>query len=51
MANDISNLDLMLGKSGRESAPIPDRAATEAEIEDFKARVLAKLALERRQGR
>jgi starch phosphorylase len=45
MANDISNLDLMLAKSGRESAPIPDRPATEEEIEDFKARVLAKLAL------
>jgi glycogen phosphorylase len=45
MANDISNLDLMLVKSGRESAPIPDGPVTEAEIEDFKARVLAKLAL------
>jgi glycogen phosphorylase len=45
MANDISNLDLMFVKSGRESAPIPDKPATEAEIEDFKARVLAKLAL------
>src|SRR5688572_21052313 len=45
MANDISNLDLMLAKTVRESAPIRDEPATDAEIEDFKARVLAKLAL------
>ena len=36
----------MLGNSGRgDAAPIPDSAATDDEIEAFKARVLAKLAL------
>jgi starch phosphorylase len=35
----------MLAKTGREATPIYDRPPTEAEIEDFKARVLAKLVL------
>jgi glycogen phosphorylase len=46
MPNDIPDLDLMLGKPDRnESAPVPDRPASEADIEAFKASVLARLAL------
>src|SRR3954449_10767073 len=46
MPNDIPYLDFIVGKPGRSgSAPIPDAAADEAEIEAFKASVLAKLAL------
>src|SRR5829696_122992 len=46
MPNDVSDLDLMLGKPDRnESATIPDRPASEADIDAFKASVLAKLAL------
>src|SRR5712671_1235164 len=46
MPNDIPYLDFIVGKPGRSgSAPIPDAPADEAEIEAFKASVLAKLAL------
>src|SRR5436190_9865731 len=46
MPNDIPYLDFITGKPRRnESAPIPDAAIEEAEIEAFKASVLAKLAL------
>jgi starch phosphorylase len=46
MPNDIPYLDFIVGKPGRSgSAPIPDAAIDEAEIEAFKASVLAKLAL------
>ncbi len=49
MANDIPNLGLMLDMAPRsESAPPPpiaDAPASEADIEEFKANVLAKLAL------
>ena len=47
MPNDIPNLGLLLGKTPRgEVAPaIADLPADDAEIEEFKANVLAKLAL------
>jgi starch phosphorylase len=46
MPNDIFDIELMPGRPDRnESAPIPDRPASEADIDAFKASVLAKLAL------
>src|SRR3954467_4662370 len=46
MPNDIPYLDFIVGKPGRiGSAPIADAAIDDAEIEAFKASVLAKLAL------
>src|ERR1041385_590329 len=46
MPNDIPYLDFITGKSRRsDSAPIPDAGPDEAEIDAFKASVLAKLAL------
>ena len=46
MPNDIPYLDFITGKPRRnESAPIPDAGPDEAEIDAFKASVLAKLAL------
>jgi glycogen phosphorylase len=49
MPNEIPDLGAILGRSGRgDSAlppPIADRPASESEIEEFKANVLAKLAL------
>src|SRR4051794_6405699 len=46
MPNDIQYLDFITGTRGQStSAPIRDTAAHDAEIEAFKASVLAKLAL------
>jgi glycogen phosphorylase len=46
MPNDIPDLGYTLARSGpRESPAIADRPAGEADVEDFKAQVLAKLAL------
>src|ERR1051325_9451493 len=46
MPNDIPYLDFITGKSRRsDSAPIPDAGPDEAEIDAFRASVLAKLAL------
>ena len=46
MPDDIPYLDFLKGRGSRgEAAPIPESPAAEAEIEAFKADVLAKLAL------
>ena len=46
MPKDLPDFGSMYGKSGRgDAAPIPDSAATETDVEAFKASVLAKLAL------
>jgi glycogen phosphorylase len=49
MPNDIPNLGVFLDQAGRSDSPLPspirDGAASETDIEEFKARVLAKLAL------
>jgi glycogen phosphorylase len=49
MPNEIPDLGALLGKSGRTDsalpAPIEDRPPSEAEIDEFKASVLARLAL------
>ncbi|HTV88395.1 MAG TPA: glycogen/starch/alpha-glucan phosphorylase [Stellaceae bacterium] len=49
MPNELPNLGFILGRPGRSDAglppPIADEPANEAEIEAFKANVLAKLAL------
>jgi starch phosphorylase len=46
MPKDLPELNLMSGNLGRgDTAPIPDTPAAEADIEAFKASVLAKLAL------
>ena len=47
MPNEIPDLGAILGRSARSDTPppIPDRPTSEAEIEEFKANVLAKLAL------
>ncbi len=46
MPKDLPDFVLILGNPGRgDSAPIPDNPATDADVEAFKASVLAKLAL------
>ena len=47
MANDIPNLGLLIDKASRSESPPPiaDLPASEAAIDEFKANVLAKLAL------
>ena len=47
MPNEIPDLGAILGRSARSDTPppIPDRPTSEAEIEEFKANVLAKLPL------
>jgi hypothetical protein len=49
MPNEITDIAPFLDRPGRSDAglpsPIADRPANEAEIEEFKAAVLAKLAL------
>ncbi|MGE3783326.1 MAG: glycogen/starch/alpha-glucan phosphorylase, partial [Alphaproteobacteria bacterium] len=46
MPNDLSDFPLMLDAFGRgDAVPVPDAATTDADIEAFKATVLAKLAV------
>jgi glycogen phosphorylase len=49
MPNEVPDLGVILGRSGRSDGglppPLADRPASDAEIEEFKANVLAKLAL------
>ena len=51
MANDISNLDLMLGKTGRESAPIPDAAGDRGRNRRLQGARPGQTGARRRQGR